>query len=121
MDDIALVALFFDRHTVMLAFLDKSSYLSGLSCAKWQTKNDHLSNHCGIRNGFDQFLEISCFDYEATRSTVRHFSTPGDGERCAYHELARRIVTGPGNRHKSTLVLLGGLDSILLGFWPTWK
>jgi hypothetical protein len=58
MDDIAIVVLFFDRHTILWAFLDKSSYLGGVGCAKWQSKNGHLSNHCGIQNGIDQFLEF---------------------------------------------------------------
>jgi hypothetical protein len=45
MDDIALVALFFDRHTVMWAFLDKSSYLCGVGCSKWQRMNESGGQH----------------------------------------------------------------------------
>src|SRR5258708_13892149 len=103
MDDIALVVLFFGRHTVMWAFLDKSSYLGSVGCTNRQRKNDHLSNHCGIRDAFDQFLEIRCSDQEATRSTVRHFYTPVDGDSAHVHELSRRVLTDSVNIHKPTL------------------
>src|SRR5258708_8170828 len=114
MDDIALVVLFVDRHTVMWAFLDKSSYLGSVGCTNRQRKNDHLSNHCGIRDAFDQFLEIRCSDQEATRSTVRHFYTPGDGDAAPVHELSRRVLTGSGNGPKPTLARLGHMTEFYM-------
>ena len=34
---------------------------------------NYLSKDRSIRNALDQFLEVRCFDNEATRSAIRHF------------------------------------------------
>jgi hypothetical protein len=77
MNDVKLAVLFFDRHSIMWAFIDELNYLCGVGCTNWRSKNGHVSTYCAIGNGFDQSLQIRSFDHKTTRPAVRYFCTSG--------------------------------------------
>jgi hypothetical protein len=76
MDDVSIMVLLFDRYVIVGAFIDKSGCLQG-GCRPGTSRAFMYScDNSVIRERLEQAAEICFFDWEATRSTVRHLFSP---------------------------------------------